>query len=1233
MSVKDHTQHFEGLQESPTPASLRVPNTVSRGLGVGDRAFQGVVSESGKPVLDVELNIHQQISWMDNYLHRKWHHPSGFLRGHGHRDAYCDWTTGTAPTGMADDYASISQGPWASPSDPLVHADRTLINAVVLPRLEATVAGMPVVVEYTNTRTAGLNLVRLQPPRIYDGTSTTVKRTDFLFLEVWRALVAPSPRATGQVQVVDVADLTPGDVISIRGVALTAVAGAPATDEFQIGADEAITASNISTAINDPGGSFAAHVTARAVADTVLITAVQPGAGTALGLTGNHIALSLTLGTAGALVRSAPTLLGGDDRPNKPYTNQAAIYRHGNTLSPSQVWLTDESVDPLIGQESSQRVQVQYRIRATSHSEAINYKKHPDGFSSLISGGGPDEPAVFAQGNREIPVWAANSAGDTLSFPFVPADGTSTWLDTSAVAYGHIDDGLYIAGDGSEAAAQALGALDGFVYAIPLGFVHRHNNVSDALSGFRGWSPESNANGAPAYDHAGYTGPLGTVPAGVSDRPDGHFCDVISIDNILDLRRHVTPAGVDMAGELQYQIQSLLDGSLRTWSVDIADQQSMGGDSGDVSTRYLVCNEIGRTLAQGGSSPVSGEGTERGVLIRSYDHICRRFSAQPTIERVSVAFWPGDRNGTPVSPGTNNAGKYVSKAGGVTQTDKWYEGDVLHLNLSALNATTLGGLFDARPGAGTGGGGSGTGIPDQNFLQFAPSGTVITDILGAWHDDGHYTTATNQAVQISSIIGLGTPHVEVRLDANGTVVTGGLPISGPNPAHKMVGSAVTGAVPTLAADMGSPRRIFLEVEITYPSAVGTTHTPEHAVTPDGAFYTGTGSGGRGPGPQVENSHLQRPADFEALLEARYRAGFREIQTEYVANDSITHGSALSGTAIGTVSTEQLVSLDRRHIRFPRRVWSDSLATGLSVTDAAVTATRTVEIPESYLGASSRIIALASSTLLSGTGHTLCTVRYFAQDPIPNYGVNGGGWQIAYYYRANAPQTAGTKEGDIGSAGDGTLPTTLRVQPILATGGVWTGQRGAGSHIAGFPYTSPLDQIPINDGSSPIGSDQIAGLIGEWFFSASAEVHLEGFHADTGLLNLHSFVQQDIQEILTLGGTSNTHKPVKDAEFRAFYPFSDTDSYRPTIVAQPLAGATRHKVFTPFLARAIEDVPGVAGGLLFRKSELLLIVLSRFAQLDSDNSILFTDDDNRTLAAVYRTRNLLLTVGDRICPAT
>lgn len=1221
MAVKDHVQHYEGLTQAPTPADLQVPNTVSRAPGVGERAFLGVVAESGKPALDSEFNLREQAAWMEDYLLRRWHTPSGFLRGRTHYDAYCDWVLEQAPVGLSDDSG-----------EDLVHADRTLINSVILPRLEAVVAGHPVTVEYVNTSTPGYNLIGLSDPRIYDGTNATVKRTDFIFLEVWRALVAPSQRATGQIQVVDNAALAVGDTIDINGTSLTVAAVPGAPDTFVKGGSEAATATNIATALNLVANSFDTIVTARAVSDTILLTAVEPGAGDGVSMTGNFITLAVTLTTPGSVVVSGATLTGGADRPNKPEDDQSKLYRHGNVQSPSGVWLDDEMVDPIIGVESSQRIQLQYRIRTTSNDEAINYKKHPDGFSNLIAGGGPNDAAIFAQGNRAQPVWSGNGT-DVKSYPFVPADKTATWLDSSAVAFGFEDDGLWVAGDGSEEAAQYLGAIDGFVFAIPIGFVHRHNNVSASLAGFKGFDPESNANGAPEYDHGGYSGPLGTIPAGLSDRPDGAFCDVINTNNLLDLRRHVVPSSVDLAAELQYQMQSLLDGNLRTWSVDTASKQDLGGDSGDVSTRYLICNEIGRTGAAGGDGITAGD-IERGVLIRNFDHICRRFADQPVVERVVIAFWPGDRNGTPVAPGTDNPGKYVEKVedpaapGTPKNADQWYEGDILHLDLEFLNATTLGGIFDSRPGAGTGGGGSGTGLPSQNFLTFAPEGTVITDVLGIWHDDGNYGAAVDQDVQVSRIKGLGTTHLEVRLDANDTAVNGGQP----GATQRVVGRDQPG--PAFDTE-GSARRLFMEVEVTYPIGSGATDTPDHEVTPDGTVYSAASGTVTGPGPLIENSASQRPADYEALLAPRYRGGFREIQTEYVANDTIAHGAPLAGSAIGTTTPEQIVSMDRLTLRFPRRVYDASGLGGSStyVNDVPGAAVRTVDNGNTEYGSSSRVVKLDAGTPLSGAGQTLCDIRYFAQDPIPNYGVNGGGWQLAYYFRSNSPQTAGTKEGDITTTGDGVLPTTLRVEPLLAAKGLWTGQVGMGGHELAFPYASPLDQVPINDGQPIAGPDQIGGTTEEWFFAATAEVAIDDFDAATGLLNLHAFVQQDIQDIATFGGAGNDEKPRKDAEFRAYYPFADTDSYRPTVMAQPLSGAARHKVMVPFLARASEDVPGVAGGLLFRKSELLLVVLSRFAELDDENTVVFTDTNNRTLAAVYRTRNLLLTVGDRTCPAS
>jgi hypothetical protein len=86
--------------------------------------------------------------------------------------------------------------------------------------------------------------------------------------------------------------------------------------------------------------------------------------------------------------------------------------------------------------------------------------------------------------------------------------------------------------------------------------------------------------------------------------------------------------------------------------------------------------------------------------------------------------------------------------------------------------------------------------------------------------------------------------------------------------------------------------------------------------------------------------------------------------------------------------------------------------------------------------------------------------------------------------------------------------------------------------------------------------------------------------------------------------------------------SDVNAYRPTAMAQPLSGVATHKCWFPFLAQATAD------NVYFRKGEVLLVVVSRYAVLDGDNVIRFTDTNNESCAAVYRTRGLLLLASEQ-----
>lgn len=1196
MSVKDRDKHYRALAEPDSVA--QTPNSVSRNLRVGDRSFQTMVWEAGKPVLDSEMEGAQDASFWENYLLRRWQVHSGWLRGQTHRDVYDDYILETAPSEVVDDSGaveSIGESVGSIGDGTHILDDRTLIDAILLPRIEAIVSGRPVVVEFTNTRTPGYNLVTLEAPTVYDGMSGTLHRTDFVFLECWLALVAPSPKASGSITIADASSILAGDKITINGMDLTATLAAPGLDEFLVvPGDNDATAASMAAALNNPANSFSTTVEAQELANVVELHSVEPGYGeVGPPPTGNYITLAVTVAVIGAMSVSGPKLTGGEDRPNKPVNAQDKLFRHGNVLSAPDSYLDDVMVDPVLGAESSQRVQLQYRIRATGSAEGVNFKTHPDGFSTKLAG---PTAGIFARGARSTP--ASNVSG--RSYPFVPADKVSTWEESSAVEYGVEDNGLWVAGDGSTQSSKDLGTVDGFVYAIPICFVFRYNDAGSPLAAAKGFNPVSNTNGAPRYQHAVYNGALGVIPAGQSDRPDGEFADVITQSRLLDLRRHVMFAGADLQAEAAYQIQSLLDGSTRTWAIDTDSKQTLGGGSGDVSTRFLVCNEVGRENAQGGSPPSSGD-TQHGETIRNFDHVARRFGDQPVIERLVVAYHPSDQpSGPSIGGGTVNPGKYVVNAAG-SDVLVWSEDDVLHLDLTQLDVTSLGGVFQGL----SGGGCSGAGLPRTDFAYFAPPGTKITDVLSAYHDDGNADSAIDQRVEIKTIGGLGTDHLRVQLDVNDRRANGGVAGAATYPIVENAPSIGSG---------GSPRRIFLEVEITYPLGSGTTDTPDHEIDPDEAVYDGSQAG---PGPLIENNTSQRPNDFELLMEPEFRQGYREVMLEYVANDTngLGPGARHDGAPVGQVHTEQIVSRTATELYFPRRVWGPQQIHVEGTDTGAVS----VDPDQTEFGSSSRKVVLSALTPLN-SAQELCGIEYFPQDAIPNYGASGGGYQIGVYFRSNAPQTAGVMEGDITTAGDGTLPTILRVEPLVMGQNVWTGQVGMGSLDLAFPYGSPLDQIAINDG--------VHNMTKEWYFCASAQVTLDDFDADTGLLSLHPFVQGDVQNVLEFGGTGAGESPEKDGEFRAYYPFADDESYRPTIMSQPLYGATRHKVFIPMLCRATEEVEGVDGGLLYRKDELLLIVVSRFAELDDDNTVRFVDTNNRTCAALYRTRNLLLVAGPK-----
>jgi len=1141
-------------------------SAVSRYLKPGETGFSQVVHQAARPVLDSELNLDQELRTHLQSVLAQRRIPSGWLRGQSRADAYADFSF---------------DPPWlAGPTlNPAFTAD-----SFHLRKLQAIVAGHLVDVEYTNTDAEGDNLIILDPASRFDGTPPTFKRTDFVWLEVWLKLISDSANAEATLTVVSPVTAIVGDTVTVAGFVLTGIAPGPPPlpTEFTIDpASATITAASLAAQIIASVPAVTVQVTGNSLR---VIAATSGTAGNAITISSTGVGLPISPGTG--------FLAGGVDEPGKP--SEDLIYRHGNIQSSTTVALPDDIADPALSAETSKRVQVQYCIRHSGVAEGINFKIDADGFSN---------PAVLAQGPQPAPV---------ALYPFVPADLKSTRDNSDArdqvagtgIGYGVEDTGLWIAGDGTLASATDLGTVDGYVYALPICFAFRRNDAE----GGAGFAPLANTNGALAHDHAPFVNPAlySVVDTAESDRPDKAFHDAIRDNDLLDLRRHTSFQGADLAAELQHQMKSLLDGNFRTWAIDAADKNELGAGSGDVSTRFLVCNQVGRTETNppglNGVAPLSGD-TTRGDTIRNFDHVARRFGDQSVVERFVISFVPGDDFAT-------NPGRYVTRAGFAAAFAGWAEGDVLELDLAALNATTLGDFDVAFASLATG-----------NVFDFMPAGTQITDVLSVFHDDGNYDSVEDQTVKPTLIAGLGTEHVSITLDANATQVNAGLDTAGVY--HDMVGTLISG-------DVGSSRRIFLEVEVTYPLGVGTTDTPDLEVVQDADPYPY--------GPLIENdiTLAQRPPDMENPLAPNFRSGFREVHLEYIARDA-TGGVANAGAPVGAITTETLVSRNDLELVLGRRAFGSTVST-IGVTDQQDAGGRTINTNLTDYGSSSRLVTLlnsggGSAVPLSGAGQTQVAVTFFAQDAVPNYGPAGAGYQVGVYYRSNAPQTAGVKEGTMTTGGvsdfpytgaTGPLPEELLIEPLVMAGELWTGTVGMGSVELPFPYFAPLDQIPINDGStSPVPPAPGDEFPGEWYFAATANISIDDFDAQTGLLALHPFVQADGTQEYQMGGVNIDEVPFKDAEFRAAYPVINKDAYRPTVFSQPLSGVVRHKVFMPFLAKARAD------SVLYRKDELLLVVISRWAALDENNTVRFVDTDsgNRTCAGVYRTRSLLLTAGN------
>lgn len=237
---------------------------------------------------------------------------------------------------------------------------------------------------------------------------------------------------------------------------------------------------------------------------------------------------------------------------------------------------------------------------------------------------------------------------------------------------------------------------------------------------------------------------------------------------------------------------------------------------------------------------------------------------------------------------------------------------------------------------------------------------------------------------------------------------------------------------------------------------------------------------------------------------------------------------------------------------------------------------------------------ASSAFGSAPGDTL-VVNYKAVRAYPQSGV-----QVTIYYEARAPLTVPDS-----FLGAGSLTLTPRyIAPyvyVLATGS------GAQIEAYPFPYQYVAGAVYPGSGGTFSGDHELDG---------ASTIYVSNFSADTGFLRLETkipMVPAPDKLVFTRAGGD------VDIEGRSYFKEVPTTEYIPNAYAQPLSDPKKHKVLQPMLAELPADTS------FGPKGELVLVLVSRWAMFDDQNSVGFLSSlaDNTTSASVYRIKGNLL----------
>lgn len=303
-----------------------------------------------------------------------------------------------------------------------------------------------------------------------------------------------------------------------------------------------------------------------------------------------------------------------------------------------------------------------------------------------------------------------------------------------------------------------------------------------------------------------------------------------------------------------------------------------------------------------------------------------------------------------------------------------------------------------------------------------------------------------------------------------------------------------------------------------------------------------------------------PVSYASMQTQAFNAVNREVQLQY-KTVSLTYTFSASSTA------------NSAYFSLPERVQN-------------ILAVRINGVP--YAGSSS-MDAAGRVLHITGAGDAapgdVVEVDYEALRPMPQSGV-----QMTIFYEARAPQTVRSS----------LLGTSVTMVPRWISPHLYCITSGSGSQGEGYPYPFAYVQTGgiLKDGTSWSGEHELDG---------SPEISVADFNAATGFLKLNTYVPYvPAPEAVTF--TRNLSDT--DIEGRTYLP-SVPVGYAPNAFAQSLSNGRVHKVVLPAVMELAADTT------LDRKGTLFLVLLTRWANFDAENSVKFLTANNTTTAAVFR----------------